>query len=295
MLRLWMIITTLCFFLIQQSVQGQSLLDLLEEDEPEVEYVNAIFKSTRVINGHSIEMLSPGALDFRILHRFGSVNRGYQDLFGLDQASMRMGFDYGITKHLSVGIGRSTLRKELDGFIKYRLIAQQKGKRKIPLSVVLVSGITMNGLPWDDSSRVNYFTSRLAYYHQVMLGRKFNDIFSFQLSPTMVHRNLVATPEDEHDIYALGVGGRLKLTKRVAFMLDYFYVLNPIDAGVSKNPLSIGFDIETGGHVFQLHFSNSQGMNERAFILDTNTSWLTGEIRFGFNLSRMFQIKRYEH
>jgi hypothetical protein len=273
------------------QAQEESLLDLLGEDEPEVEIIRAAFKSSRVINSHSMEMLSPGALDFRILHRFGPVSRGVYDMFGLDQASMRMGFDYGITRHLTVGIGRSTLKKELDGFVKFRALAQQKGKRNIPLSIVLISGMTMDGQRWADPNRTNYFTSRLAFYHQVIFGRKFNDWFTLQITPGMVHRNLVALSTDDHDIYHAGVGGRLKLTKRIALTADYSYVLNPISPD-SKNPLSLGLDIETGGHVFQLHFSNAQGMNERAYLLDTNTSWGSGEIRFGFNLSRMFQIKR---
>jgi hypothetical protein len=280
------------FGLFNLYSQEPSLLDLLGEDEPEVEIVKAAFKSSRVINGHSMEMISPGALDFRILHRFGTVNRGAYDIFGLDQASMRMGFDYGITRHLTVGVGRSTFKKEVDAFAKYRIIAQQTGKRNIPLSVVLVSGITCNGLRWADPDRKNYFTSRLAYYHQIILGRKFNEWFTLQLSPTMVHRNLVESSSDDHDIYAGGIGGRLKLTKRLALTADYYYVINPTSPENSKNPLSIGLDIETGGHVFQLHFSNTPGMNERAFILDTNEQWSTAEIRFGFNLSRMFQIGR---
>ncbi len=272
--------------------QEDSLLDLLGEDEPEVEYVKAAFKSSRVINGHSMEMLSPGALDFRILHRFGSVSRGFYDMFGLDQASMRMGFDYGITRHLTVGVGRSTLKKELDGFVKFRPLAQQTGKRNIPLSIVLVAGMTMDGQKWADPDRINFFTSRLAYYYQMIIGRKFNDRFTLQLVPGMVHRNIVPLTTDDHDIFHLSAGGRFKLTKRIALMADYAFVFNPIN-DASKNPLSLGLDIETGGHVFQLHFSNAQGMNERAYLLDTNSSWGSGEVRFGFNLSRMFQVKRY--
>jgi hypothetical protein len=286
-------ILLLCFLMIS-NLQGQepSLLDLLDEDEPEVEYVKAAFKSSRVINSHSMEMLHPGTMDFRILHRFGPVNRGFYDLFGLDQASMRIGFDYGISKHLTIGVGRSTFNKEMDGFVKYRLIAQQTGKRNIPLSVVLVTGMTMDGRRWANPDRVNYFSSRLAYYHQIIIGRKFNDWVSLQVTPGMVHRNLVASNEDPHDIFYTGIGGRLKLTKRIAFTADYHYVFNPADPGISQNPLSLGLDIETGGHVFQLHFSNAIGMNERAFITDTNAPWGGGEIRFGFNLSRMFQIKK---
>lgn len=275
------------------SGQGGSLLDLLEDEEEAQELVSATFKSSRVINGHSVVMLAPGALDFRILHRFGPVNRGLYDMFGLDLATMRIGFDYGITRYLTAGIGRSTNKKEWDGFVKWRILAQQRGKRNIPLSLVWVSGMTVNGLRWENPDRENLFTSRLAYYHQILVGSKVNEWVSLQLAPTVVHRNLVATVDDPHDIFSLGIGGRVKLTKRVALTWDYFYVFNPTDPGESKNPLSLGLDIETGGHVFQLHFSNAIGMNERAFLLDTRDTWTSGEVRFGFNLSRMFQIKRY--
>ena len=283
------------FFLFGNNfVYAQSdsdMIGLLGEDEPLTEYVTNAFKSSRVVNGQSMEMIPKGALDFRILHRFGPLSGGAYEAFGLDQASMRLGFDYGITKNFTVGIGRSTARKEGDAFLKYRLLQQTKGARTMPFSVVYVGGITVDGLKFSDTSRVNYFSSRMAYYHQLIIGRKFNNAFTLQFSPTYVHRNLVPTEADNNDLYALGAGGRIKITKRISFTADYFYLFNRTDTS-TYNPLSIGFDIETGGHVFQLHFSNSVGMNERAFIADTQNQWAKGEIRFGFNLSRIFQIAK---
>ena len=283
------------FFLFGNNfVYAQSdsdMIGLLGEDEPLTEYVTNAFKSSRVVNGQSMEMIPKGALDFRILHRFGPLSGGAYEAFGLDQARMRLGFDYGITKNFTVGIGRSTARKEGDAFLKYRLLQQTKGARTMPFSVVYVGGITVDGLKFSDTSRVNYFSSRMAYYHQLIIGRKFNNAFTLQFSPTYVHRNLVPTEADNNDLYALGAGGRIKITKRISFTADYFYLFNRTDTS-TYNPLSIGFDIETGGHVFQLHFSNSVGMNERAFIADTQNQWAKGEIRFGFNLSRIFQIAK---
>lgn len=286
------IFTILPFFLICfnfMKAQDTSMLELLGDDEPTTEYITNAFKSSRVVNGQSMEMIAQGALDFRILHRFGPVSGGAYELFGLDQASMRLGFDYGITKNFTVGIGRSTARKEGDGFLKYRLLHQSKGNRKMPFSLIYVGGITCDGLEWSDTSRQNLFSSRLSYYHQLVIGRKFNNYFTLQFSPTFLHRNLVPTEFDNNDIYALGVGTRIKVTKRMAITADYFYVFNRTDLA-TYNPLSIGIDIETGGHVFQLHLSNSIGMNERAFISDTENQWANGEIRLGFNLSRIFQI-----
>lgn len=267
------------------------LLGLLGEDKPKKEYVKAAFKSTRVINAHSMEFLNPGTMDFRILHRFGNVDQGLKNFFGLDQASMRMGFDFGLRPNLMAGIGRSTFKKEVDGFIKYAPLRQSKGPGSFPVTVALVAGMTVDGLPWADPTRQNYFTSRLAYYFSAIIGRKFNDVFTLQVTPTMVHKNLVQMQTDENDIMGVGVGGRIKLNKRMALTWDYTQVLNGLPNGY-QNPLSLGLDIETGGHVFQLHVSNSAGMNERAFITETTGQWGKGEVRMGFNLSRMFQLKK---
>jgi hypothetical protein len=269
------------------------LLSLLGEDAPQKEYVTNAFKGTRIINGHSMEHVAGGVLDFRISHRFGRLNGGAYELFGLDQATIRLGLDYGLTNRLTAGIGRSSAKKEVDGFLKYRLMWQSTGKSSFPLSVILVSGMTMNGMKFEDPERTNYFTSRLAYYHEVIIGRKFNEKFSMQITPTLVHRNLVEKKINRSDILALGTAARFKLTKRIALMTEYFYVLPGTKEDVDyTNSLSIGFDIETGGHVFQLHFTNAYGMNERAFITETDGKWERGDIQFGFNISRVFTIAK---
>lgn len=287
------IIFALGLLLTIKVFSQEDLLKLVGDDKPKKELIKYAFKSPRVINNHSMEFLNPGTMDFRILHRFGNVNMGYKNFFGLDQASMRMGFDFGIMKSLMAGIGRSTYKKELDTYVKYAPIRQSKGGSwTSPVTVALVAGMTMDGLPWADPTRKNFFTSRLAYYFETIIGRKFSDGFTLQISPTMVHKNLVTLTTDPNDIYAIGIGGRIKLSNRVAFTWDYTRVLVGMPDSGYYNPLSVGFDIETGGHVFQLHFSNSTGMNERAFITETTGSWLKGDIRFGFNLSRVFQIKK---
>jgi Membrane bound beta barrel domain (DUF5777) len=280
----------LLLVLCRPASAQEDLLSLLGDDAPENEKVINSFKATRVINGHSIESLSSGVLDFKIMHRFGRISGGAYQLWGLDQATIRLGLDYGITDRLTIGIGRSTYKKEVDGFIKYKLLWQSTGKKAIPLSVILVSGMTMNTLKFKNPERTNYFTSRLGYYYQVIAGRKFSERFSLQFSPTMVHRNLVERIGDPSDVYALGIGTRFKITKRIALTGDYFYVVNTSVSENFINPLSLGFDIETGGHVFQLHFTNATGMNERAFITETNGEWSNGDIQLGFNISRVFTI-----
>jgi len=270
--------------------QTDDLLSLVEKDaEPKKEFVKSAFKSSRVINGHSMEFLSPGVMDFRILHRFGLVNQGYSNFFGLDVASMRMGFDFGITRNLMLGIGRSTYRKEVDGFVKYAPIQQSTGGGS-PVTVALVAGMTVNTAPWANPSVRNYFSSRLAYYYQAIVGRKFTEAFTLQVAPTLVHNNLVPLVSQPNDVVALGIGGRYKVAKRIALTWDYHHLFNGIVAGQNTHPLSLGMDIETGGHVFQLHVSNAVGMNERAFVTETSGTWTNGDIRCGFNLSRVFQL-----
>ena len=288
----WLLLISIIFFFDFKPVFSQDLLSGLEETSSK-EFVKNAFKSTRIINAHSLEFVGAGVLDFRILHRFGLVNSGAYDAFGFDVARMRLGLDYGITKRLMVGIGRSSYKKESDAFVKYRLIWQSNGKGEIPFSVVLVSGITANGLKFENPDQTNYFSSRLAYYHQVIIGRKFSESFSFQIAPTLVHNNLVDKTSDKNDIYNIGAGVRIKLTRRLAFTADYIYQLpNQLPDEITQ-PLSIGFDIETGGHVFQLHFTNAVGMNERVLAMETNGNWDKGDIHFGFNISRVFTIVKH--
>lgn len=282
------------FYLIGSSAfcQNDSLLRSLDDDAHRKEYVSGAFKSSRVVNNHSIEMIGKHVLDVRILHRFGFVNSGINNLFGLDQARMRLGFDYGITNNLTIGIGRSTYQKELDGFLKYRLIQQSTGYHSFPTSIIVTGGMIINTLPPGGTDPKKAFSEKVGYYSEIIIGRKVTEKFSFQLSPSWVHRNFVSSlsVNDKNNVYAVGAGIRLKLSKRTAFVIDYDYVVSGLDKGTYSNPLAIGFDIETGGHVFQLHFSNSIGMNEKAFITQTVNKWSKGDINFGFNISRVFSI-----
>lgn len=282
----------LCSGLLLQAQQDTT--DLLKSLPPaagkQKEYVSNAFKSSRVINGQSIEFIGKNVLDVRILHRFGNVNEGAGNLFGLDEASMRLGFDYGLTKNLTIGIGRSTAKKEVDGFLKARLLRQALLNGS-PVSLVWVSGMTIFTTKWADKERDNLFSSRLGYYHSLIVGRKFSERFSLQVAPTFVHRNLIDSVKNQNDTWALGIGGRFKISRRVAFVIDYHPILSGKQSG-TYDPLSVGVDIETGGHVFQLHFSNATGMNEKEFITNTTGRFFQGDIRFGFNLSRVFSLMR---
>lgn len=270
--------------------------DLMAELEKEaatkesIDYTTATFKTTRLVNGHTVENVGKGVLDVKISHRFGTLNKGAYELFGLDNATMRMGLDYGISKRLMLGLGRSTFQKTYDAFVKYKLLRQSTGLRKMPVTVSYVGTIALMSLKWADTSRKNYFSSRLSYTHQLIIGSKLSEGISLQLVPTFIHRNLAALANEPNDLYALGIGGRFKLTKRLSFNAEYYYQIPGYKVKGTTDPLSVGFDIETGGHVFQLHFTNSTGMTERNFISGTTGKWEKGDILFGFNISRVFTI-----
>jgi Membrane bound beta barrel domain (DUF5777) len=284
------------FTLKAQTDTSKSLEDLMGEDIiPKRVYASNAFKSTRVVNNQSMEMLGKGVLDVRILHRFGYINQGIYQLFGLDQASMRMGFDYGISRNLGIGIGRSTFLKEIDGFVKYRIVQQHTGEKAMPVSILYVAAMNiitdksyLAALPSSDQK----FSNKLAYVHQVIIGRKFNNNFSLQVAPTFIHRNLVDSNLDKNNLVALGIGTRYKVTQRMAVVLDASPIVYGNHAGHNSMALGLGIDLETGGHVFQMHISNARGMNERAYIAETTQQWGKGQIQFGFNLSRVFTVQK---
>ena len=266
-------------------------LDLLDEPELETtDYTTATFKTNRVVNGHSIETVAKNEFDFKISHRFGFLSGGPYDMFGLDQATMRIGGDYGITNNLNVGLGRSTVDKTYDGFVKYKFLKQSTGLKTMPVTATWISHMGITTLKWPQPDRQNYFSSRLHYTHQLLIARKFTEGLSVQLSPTLVHKNIVDSTKFKNDILSLGLGVRQKLASRTTLNLEYYYVLpNQLEED-KTNVLSVGFDIETGGHVFQLFFTNSSGPFEKAFITDTKAKWLDGDIRFGFNIARVFNF-----
>lgn len=284
------------FLLIPFEIFAQDdLMNLLDQNtQQETNYTTATFKSTRILNGHSIERMVPGQLDFRISHRFGTINSGAYNFFGLDQSNIHLSLEYGIFKWLMIGAGRGSYEKTFDGFLKFSILRQSSGARVMPVSVSVLGSAALNSLKWPEPSRTNYFSSRLAYVAQVLIARKINEGLSVQVSPSYIHRNLVATELDPNDLFAVGAGARLKLSKRISFNGEYYYLLNPKTYMSQQvyNSLSLGFDIETGGHVFQLFFTNSLGMIEKAFIGETTGTWKDGDIRFGFNISRVFTLRK---
>ena len=293
-------LTALVFLAVAQLGYAQEdLLDILDEEEkkePITEYAYATFKATRVINGQSVELTSKNELTFVIQHRFGKLNEGFYGLFGLDQSTIRFGFDYGVFRWLNVGVGRSSYKKTFDGTIKMKIARQQTGARTFPVTIGLFTSIALSTLKWENPDIPNYYSSRLIYTSQILFARKFGNSVSVQLTPSYVHRNLVETVEDENDVYALGFAGRVKLTNRMAINAEYFYQFDGYNKLVTFDAMALGIDLETGGHVFQVMITNSKGMIDPYFIAETTGDIRKGEIYLGFNISRVFSFsKKEEH
>ena len=282
---LWILVPLTLF------AQGD-LLSELEEDaaaEAVSDITTATFKSTRIINSQSVELVPSNHLDFRISHRFGQINSGAYNFWGLDQATIRLGLEYGLGDRINIGVGRSSFQKVYDGYFKLKILRQQTGSRTIPVSLVWFSNMSLTTLRTGNQYIEDHFYTRLAYAHQLLIARKFSQGPSLQVAPILVHYNYVAA-DRENNLYAVSLGGRAKVSKRISVNLDYIYRIDPIRDNGYYNSLSVGVDIETGGHVFQLHATNSQGMIEEYFVGRTTGRWQKGDIYFGFNISRQFSF-----
>ncbi len=275
--------------IIWQPVMAQDeLMDMLEEnDEQETKIVMAAFKGTHVINGHSTKTKNKGELDFLIYHRFGPINSGIDEFFGLDQANMRLGFEYGITDKFDVGLGRSTYEKTYDSYVKWKFMRQKTGVKKFPVSMVWLSSIA---IPTNKITEDLTTTERMGFTNEVIVSRKMSRRLTIQLVPGMVHLNTVPETNDDNDIFYLGAAFRYKITRSFALTGEYYYRFNQLESVQTYDAIGIGVDIETGGHVFQLHLTNSRPTFEKGFITHTLDDFWDGDIRFGFNISRTFQL-----
>lgn len=273
---------------IALQAQDDTIPSLLG-DEPVVhEKAQNAFKTSRVINLQSMEVTDAGVLDMKFNHRFGEVNAGGYEAFGLDNAQVRIGGEYGVIPNLAFIFGRSSVEKMVDAGFKYRFMHQTTDNHK-PLSMLIYAGAARTG---GSSSAFSSPMDRFTWTGQLILGRKFSDGFSMQLSPTYVSVSSSRFNAGE-DLIALGIAFRQKLTVRTTFNAEYIPVLYRTEgrsATSFRNSFSVGFDIETGGHVFQLHFTNSVGMADPHFIGRTTGDWMKGGFRFGFNISRVFTV-----
>lgn len=267
--------------------------EALLSDEEKKDFTSATYKTTRLINFHTLETVGPRTLDFRISHRFGAINSGSYNAWGIDgPANIRLSLEYSFDGRFMFGIGRTSSEKMLDGFLKYRLL-RQTTDNKMPLSVTLFAGMYRTALKnqiINGKDLYEFETSRLSYCYQIMIGRKFNRNISLQIAPWMVHYNIVVNKSDKNDIFGISAIGRFKFTQRAAFTVEYAHRLNDYSTEKFYNSLGVGLEIETGGHVFQVHLTNSFGLAENQFLTRTNTQWNDAGIRLGFNVSRVFTL-----
>ncbi len=272
---------------------SQDLEAILEDESSDTTMVvSSTFNGTRLLNGHSVETRKTGVLEFLISHRFGRINSGFDQLFGLDDSNIRFGFEYAFTDNLTLALGRSSFEKTFDGYVKYRLLQQKTGEKPFPLSITLFGSATEKTIKDYLPENKPTFSERLTYTGQVLVASKVNQNLSLQFMPTFIHFNTVPESNDPHDMIALGVGTRIKISKRVSINGEYYYNLNPFESIDVKNSIAFGVDIETGGHIFQIILGNSVSMIEKGFIAETTGSFFKGDIHFGFNISRAFQIKK---
>jgi opacity protein-like surface antigen len=290
--------TTFVFliFTVPAWSQDSSLLSMLNDSlstHATASKVMGTFKATQIINTPTVEAPAKKTLQFLIMHRFGQLSDGAYQLFGLDNAEIRFGLDYGLSDYLSVGVGRSSLDKTYDANFKLKLLRQSTGN--IPLSVSLYELLTYTTAPRNSEKPFLTPRFRTAYTSQLLIARKFSSRLSLQLTPSLIHFNMVPTPQDKNDVFAAGIGGRMKITKRMSINAEYNYLAGEqvVSSNVYKS-LSFGMDIETGGHVFQLIFTNSRGMTGPYYLAKTMGQWKDGNIYFGFNISRAFNLKRKE-
>ncbi len=275
------------------SAKGQDdLLSMMDKNEkPTVDYTTATFKSTHIIIGQSIETAPAGNLNFLITHHFGALNTGYENLYGLKQASIRLAVEYGVTKWLGLAVAINTDKNTWDGSAKVKILRQCKGAKNVPVTIDLYGNAAVYTTKWSDPTRTNYFSSRLTYDFQVMIARKFGNSVSLQITPSYVHKNIVPNSDDKNDIFNLSAGGRVKLSQRVSVNVEYSYLFKgQVVSTNAYNSLSVGVDIETGGHVFQIFMTNSYGEYEQPIYTDTRGKWSNGDIFLGFNINRMFTI-----
>ncbi|MEG0851602.1 MAG: DUF5777 family beta-barrel protein [Flavobacterium sp.] len=263
--------------------QEDDLLKQIDTLSTSSDFAPPAFKGLQIVTGQSTKLAAKGDLYFVVAHRFGDVSEGFKNFFGLDDAATKIGFIYGLSDNLSLSLSRETFMKTYDAGIKYRIIKQSE---KFPVEVVGYHTVALNSeLDTDDFPKLE-FANRLSYLSQVLISRRFSESFSLQLSPSYVHKNLYMPNVDEKDQMLAGFGGRYKISKRVSINAEYF--VNFSDSDVYKNPASLGLDIETGGHVFQLLFSNSQINSDIGYLTNATGDWGKGNIYFGFNLYRVF-------
>jgi len=278
------------FTLTAVHAQDDLMAELEQHSASKTEYALQTFKGTRIVNGQSVETKGKGELEFIFSHRFGRVNSGSFNFWGLDDAFVRLGLEYGITDRFGVGVGRSSTDKTFDGYLRYKIFRQSKGAINFPVTVTALGTGYIQTTPQAKFNPQIRSADRLAYSLSMLIARRLSSNFSLQLTPIFVHRNAVFQAFENNDDLALGLGGRFKVTRSVALSGEYYYRMNAKSNSPNFDAIGLGVDIETGGHVFQLIFTNSLGLFDRAVVSETQGDFFDGDVHFGFNITRTFHL-----
>ena len=277
------------FFMVGHVFAQDDLLnqlDTVKSKEKQIEM--SAFKGLQIVNMQSTKLPTKGEWYMVVSHRFGDLTKGLDNFFGLDNAYTKIGGIYGATDWLSLGFSRQTYNKTYELTAKYKLANQEING--FPVTIVGYNTMDINSALKTSQYPYLKFNNRLAFTTQILVSRKFSDKFSLEMAPIYVHKNLFEGGLEQKDLLLAGLGARYKIAKRMSVNLEYAARVNMPENFVSPyhNPLSVGLDIETGGHVFQLVFSNSQPMNDVAVFSNTAGDWNGGSIYFGFNMYRVF-------
>ncbi len=286
----------ICGIIFSVSLNGQDLmmmLDSVSQVNTTKEFIQGTFKTVRLINGYTSEIAEKKDLVFSISHRFNPVNEGFYEFFGLDQSQIRFGFEYGLSDRIDIGIGRGNMSKLYDGFVKVKLFKQSKGTKSFPFTITLMEGMAVKTEKFTDPSRDYPWSSRLYYTHELFISRKFNQHFAAQVVPAIIHRNMVIHNEEQNIVPAIGLGANYTINKWLSVSGEYYYLIPGYTADHQSNSFALGVELESGGgHVFQIHLSNSHGMTDKSFVAETTGKWTEGDIQIGFNIIRVFHIKK---
>lgn len=265
-----------------------------EKSEP----VLATFKSTRLILSETSETIKKNNLNFLVIHRFGDIggtDGGGKTLLGLDNSSdIYIGFEYGLTNNLDIDFGRSKYEQLLDLGLKYNFL-HQTADDKSPVAITVIAKTALR--PYSVATNVfDDYTNRLNYFVQAIFARKFSSRLSVQVAPSFLRNNLPFPylAGNEQNIFSLSAAGRYKFTKRMGIVLDYAHPFSKFRNNSTSpkfyDPSGIGIEIETGGHVFTMNFSNAQAISPVNYLADTQSNWSKGQYRFGFTISRVFNF-----
>lgn len=273
------------FCVITFAQKDNNLITEMENETEEKDFQQPAFKAMKICNLQSTKTASKGDLYMYVSHRFGTLKDGFETFFGFDNANTKIQLVYGLTNRVQLGISRESLRKTYAGSLKLKITEQSN---KIPVNISVYTTTNLNTELDEDRYPKMKYIDRFSYASQFLISRRVSNAVSFEIAPTFIRQNLVLEPFQKHNQIALGAGGRVKVSKRISINTDYVYNFSRHENSVYKNPLSLGLDIETGGHVFQLLFTNAQSTNEPGFISNAEGNWENGNIFFGFNIVRVF-------